>query len=149
MPIYDNYFLSVTATGRFRGNRVPPYLLEENFSTLRENVDRVQIVNGWLGPFLDTQPEGSITKFNLLDIFDWMTPEMFEATLEERAAGPAALRATMIYRSGSYRLDPPASILEHVERNDALAARLFASDRSATYGSFYVMTVKSKPNGQV
>ncbi len=147
VPIYDNYFLSVVVTGRFRGNRVPPYLLEENFETLRSNLDRVQVVNGWLGPFLDTQPEKSISKFNLLDIFDWMTPEMFEATLKSvlRAATPGA---TMIYRSGSYQLDPPASILRHVERHDDLAKRLLAQDRSATYGSFYVLTVKSRPNGR-
>jgi S-adenosylmethionine-diacylglycerol 3-amino-3-carboxypropyl transferase len=144
VPIYDNYFLSQAVTGRFRGERVPPYLLEENFATLRDNVDRVLVVNGWLGPFLDTQPAGSITKFNLLDIFDWMSMEMFEATLKSvlRAAAPGA---TLIYRSGSYHLDPPPSILAHVERQDDLARRLFARDRSATYGSFYVLTVK---NGQ-
>jgi S-adenosylmethionine-diacylglycerol 3-amino-3-carboxypropyl transferase len=146
VPIYDNYFLSLVVTGRFRDNRVPPYLLEENFETLRANADRVEIVNGWLGPYLDTQPAGSITKFNLLDIFDWMTPEMFEATLMS-CLRAASIGATMIYRSGSYQFDPPASILAHVERNDALAARLFAQDRSATYGSFYILTVKSKPAG--
>ena len=147
VPIYDNYFLSQAVTGRFRGNRVPPYLLAENFETLRSGLDRVVVVNGWLGPFLDTQPAGSITKFNLLDIFDWMTPAMFEGTLKSvlRAAAPGA---TMIYRSGSYALDPPASILEHVERHDELARQLFASDRSATYGSFYILTVKSGPDGR-
>ncbi|MCK4341338.1 MAG: BtaA family protein [Phycisphaerae bacterium] len=146
VPAYDNYFLSLVLTGRFRGNRVPPYLLEENFETLRNNLGRVLVVNGWLGPFLDTQPEGSITKFNLLDIFDWMTPEMFESTLRS-VLRAASLGATLIYRSGSYRLDPPASILRHVERHDDLAAQLFATDRSTTYGSFYILTVKSKPNG--
>lgn len=148
VPIYDNYFLSQAVTGRFRGNRVPPYLLEENFATLRSNLDRVQVVNGWLGPFLDTQPPDSITKFNLLDIFDWMSYADFEATLKSvlRAAAPGA---TMIYRSGSYQLDPPSSIAEHVERHDELAKRLFATDRSATYGSFYILTVKTKPNGRV
>ena len=50
VPIYDNYFLSITATGRFRGERVPPYLLESNFETLRNNLDRVTVVNGLLGP---------------------------------------------------------------------------------------------------
>ncbi len=147
VPAYDNYFLSQAATGCFRGNRVPPYLLEENFETLRRNLGRVQVVNGWLGPFLDTQPAQSINKFNLLDIFDWMTPPMFEATLKSvlRAAAPGA---TLIYRSGSYGLDPPASIAAHVERHDELAQRLFARDRSATYGSFYVLTIKSHPNGR-
>lgn len=148
VPMYDNYFLSIALTGRFRGRHVPPYLLQENFETLRDNLDRVTVVNGWLGPFLDTQPEGSIDKFNLLDIFDWMTPEMFESTLRS-VLRAARIGATMIYRSGSYRLDPPPSILQHVERHDELAARLLARDRSATYGSFYVLTVRSKPNGRV
>ena len=148
VPAYDNYFLSQALTGKFRGNRVPPYLLEENFETLRNNLDRVLVVNGWLGPFLDTQPAGSINKFNLLDIFDWMQPQVMEATLQSvlRAAAPGA---TLIYRSGSYQLDPPASVLKRVERNDELAARLFATDRSTTYGSFYILKVKEQPNGRV
>jgi S-adenosylmethionine-diacylglycerol 3-amino-3-carboxypropyl transferase len=144
VPIYDNYFLSVTATGRFRGQRVPPYLLESNFQTLRRNLDRVLIVNGSLGPYLDTLPPGSINKFNLLDIFDWMIPSVFEASLKSvlRAAAPGA---TMIYRSGSYRNDPPASILPYVLPRTDLARELLAIDRSATYGSFYVFDIPGPP----
>jgi S-adenosylmethionine-diacylglycerol 3-amino-3-carboxypropyl transferase len=141
VPIYDNYFLSVAVTGRFRGQRVPPYLLEENFETLRNNLSRVTVVNGWLGPYLDTLPAGSINKFNLLDIFDWMTPELFESTLRSvlRAAAP---RARLIYRSGSYQLDPPESVRPHLEHHADLSKELLAIDRSATYGSFYVFSVK-------
>jgi S-adenosylmethionine-diacylglycerol 3-amino-3-carboxypropyl transferase len=137
VPIYDNYFLSAAVTGKMRGKRVPPYLQEENFQTLRNNLDRALIVNGWLGPFLDTQPAGSITKFNLLDIFDWMVskPELLQATLKSvlRAAAPGA---TMIYRSGSYHFEPPANIREHLIFHGDLARELLAIDRSATYGSF-------------
>lgn len=141
VPIYDNYFLAQAMLGQFQGNRVPPYLLDENYETLRNNLDRVEIVNGWLGPYLDTQPAGSITKFNLLDIFDWMPPPIFEGTLRSvlRAAAPGA---TFIYRSGSYRLDPPESIRPHVEYREELSRELLAIDRSATYGSFYVFNVK-------
>lgn len=140
VPIWDNYFLSIAVTGRFRGKHVPPYLLEENFQTLRDNLDRVRVVNGWLGPYLDTLPPGSISKFNLLDIFDWMPPEVFESTLKSvlRAARPGA---TMIYRSGSYRLDPPESIRRHLVHHAELSRELLAIDRSATYGSFYVFTI--------
>jgi len=145
VPIHDNYFLSQAVTGRFRGNHVPPYLLPENFATLRRNLDRVLIVNGWLGPYLDTLPPKTVTKFNLLDIFDWMTPPVFEATFRSvlRAAAPGA---TMIYRSGSYQLDPPPSVARYVERHDELARRLLARDRSATYGSFYVLTLRQHPH---
>lgn len=151
VPTYDNYFLSIALTGRFQGDRVPPYLLPGNFGPLRERLSRVTVVNGWLGPYLDTQPAGSFDKFNLLDIFDWMTPQVFESTMHSviRAAAPGA---TMIYRSGSYRFDPPPSILPHVQRDDALARRLFATDRSATYGSFYILRKRAEPapatNGQ-
>ena len=141
VPIYDNYFLSQAVTGKFRGQRVPPYLLPENFDALRESLDRVEIVNGWLGPYLDTQPAGSIEKFNLLDIFDWMPAEVFEQTMQSvlRAAAPGA---TLIYRSGSYQLDPPASVRPRLEHHAELSRELLAIDRSATYGSFYVFSVK-------
>lgn len=140
VPIYDNYFLSVTVTGRFRGNRVPPYLLAENFDALRENLHRMRIVNGWLGPYLDTLPPGSVDKFNLLDIFDWMTPEMFESTLNSvlRAASP---HARLIYRSGSYKLEPPEAIRRRLVHHEELSRELLAIDRSATYGSFYVFSL--------
>lgn len=144
VPIYDNYFLSVAVTGKMRGKRVPPYLLEENFETLRERLDRVQVVNGWLGPYLDTLPVGAINKFNLLDIFDWMIverPELFESTWRSvhRAAAPGA---TMIYRSGSYELEPPKFMLEHLDHDAELSRELLAIDRSATYGSFYTFRLK-------
>lgn len=140
VPIRDNYFLSMTASGKFRGDHVPPYLLEKNFTALRRNLDRVQVVNGWLGPFLDSRPAASIHKFNLLDIFDWMTPDAFESTLHSvlRSAAPGA---RFIYRSGSYRLDPAPSVLAHVTPHADLARELLAMDRSATYGSFYVFSV--------
>ncbi len=148
VPIHNNYFLAQAATGKFRGNHVPPYLLEKNFETLRSNLDRVLLVNGWLGPFLDTQLEGSINKFNLLDIFDWMPEELFEGTMKSvlRAAAPGS---TLIYRSGSYKLDPPASIRPHLHHHKELSRELLAIDRSATYGSFYVFEVKDKNGSPV
>lgn len=141
VPIYDNYFMSVTVTGRFRGNRVPPYLLEENFATLRRNLDRVTVVYAWLGPYLDTLPAGAIHKFNLLDIFDWMPPDVLESTWKSilRAAAPGA---TMIFRSGPYHMHLPAAIEQHLDSHDAQARELLKIDRSATYGGFYIKTLK-------
>jgi S-adenosylmethionine-diacylglycerol 3-amino-3-carboxypropyl transferase len=141
VPIYDNYFLSVTVTGRFRGMRVPPYLLEENFAALRRNLDRVTVVHGWLGPYLDTLPAGSISRFNLLDIFDWMPPPVLEGTWKSvlRAASPGAM---MIFRSGPYHMSLPESIEQHLNSDDVRARELLKIDRSATYGGFYIKTLK-------
>lgn len=141
VPIYNNYFLSAAITGKMRGKRVPPYLLEENFATLRRNLDRVTVVTGWLDQFLDTLPPGSIDKFNLLDIFDWMDPASIEKTWRSvlRAGSD---RATMIYRSGSYKFDPPAFARQQLIHHEQLSHELLAIDRSTTYGSFYVFTRK-------
>ncbi len=144
VPIHSNYFFSQAVTGRFRGGHVPPYLLAENFEALKNNVDRVTIVNGWLGPHLDTLEPGSIDKFNLLDIFDWMPDHVIEQTFQSilRAASPGA---TLIYRSGSYRLEPPAGVRPYLRHQDKLSKELLAIDRSAAYGSFYVFTVQDTP----
>lgn len=144
VPVYDNYFLSATLSGRMRGRRVPPYLLAENFDTLRANLDRVTVVTGWLDRFLDALPAGSIDKFNLLDIFDWMDAAAVERTWRSvlRAASP---RAIMIHRSGSYRFDPPDFVRARLRDDPRLAAELLAADRSATYGSFYVYSAEPAP----
>lgn len=143
VPAIDNYFLCVAATGAFRGNSVPPYLLEENYETLRNNIEKVTVVTGWLGPYLDSIEAGSIDRFNLLDIFDWMSVDAFRGTLESvlRAAAPGA---RLIYRSGSYLLEPPAPIKSRLHHHEELSKELLAIDRSATYGSFYVYSVKDR-----
>jgi S-adenosylmethionine:diacylglycerol 3-amino-3-carboxypropyl transferase len=70
-----------------------------------------------------------------------MTEAQFEATMKS-VLRAAADGATLIYRSGSYRLDPPASIRPHLQPHAELARELFARDRSLTYGSFYVFSVR-------
>jgi S-adenosylmethionine-diacylglycerol 3-amino-3-carboxypropyl transferase len=147
VPIYDNYFLSATVTGKFRGERVPPYLLRENFDTLKRNIGRVTVVNGWLGPYLDSLPAESIDKFNLLDIFDWMDAATFEKTLQS-VLRAARAGARMIYRSGNYENPPPGSVLPHLRPHAELARRLLATDRSATYGSFYVFSIAKRDPGE-
>ena len=50
--------------------------------------------------------------------------------------------ATMIYRSGSYALEPPAVVQPHLVHDPELSKELLAIDRSTTYGSFYVFNRK-------
>src|SRR6266508_602732 len=141
VPIRDNYFLAQAALGTYLDeSTVPPYLLEQNFATLREMVDRVTAVTSSLQEYLASQPEGSIDKFNLLDIFDWMDRETFHATLHAviRTGSP---EGRFIYRSTIGSLPVPADILSTVVHEEDLARRLFANDRSATYSSFYVYRI--------
>jgi S-adenosylmethionine-diacylglycerol 3-amino-3-carboxypropyl transferase len=142
VPARSNYFLAQALLGRFVDEEnVPPYLLPDNYPRLQACVDRLEIVTDWLGPFLARQRPGSIDKFNLLDIFDWMSPQQVEQTFEMvlRAGRPGG---RLIYRSGSYNHLPPASVQPRLQAHEALASQLLSQDRSGVYGSFYVYTIR-------
>lgn len=138
VPIRDNYFLAMAATGAFRGERVPPYLHPGNFERLRAHLDRIQPITSPLDPVLDSLPAGSLHKLNLLDIFDWMTASQVEATMH-RVARVAAPGAVLLYRAAPMRLDPPASVLRHFAWDRALSDRLLREERSIIHGSLYVL----------
>ena len=69
-PIADNYF-GWQAFGRSydRAARcaMPEYLKEENFQTLRDNLDRVSVTNTTLIEHMRSQPDKSLDRFVFLD----------------------------------------------------------------------------------
>lgn len=138
IPIRDNYFVAMAATGAFRGDRVPPYLHRDNFERVRAHLDRIQPITSPLDPFLDSLPPASLHKLHLLDIFDWMTPPEVEATMH-RVARVAAPGAVLLYRAAPLRLDPPPSVLRHFAWDRALSDRLLHNERSTIHGSLYVL----------
>lgn len=141
IPIKQNYFLAQAILGRYLDKEnVPPYLRAENYPRLQSGIDKMDIVTGWLGPTLDAQEEGSVNKFNLLDIFDWMDEEQFEGALRS-VIRAGADGGRLIYRSGIYDLPAPDSLKDHLEPHEDLAKQLLDQDRSILYGAFHVYTI--------
>ncbi len=141
VPIRDNYFIAQAFLGAYLdAENVPPYLLERNFDTLKQTADRVVNVTSWLTEYLDSLPESSVDKFNLLDIFDWMSRESLHTTVRSvlRAGTPGG---RFIYRSAVRSLPVPPELRSAVVSEDDLAHRLFAQDRSFTYSSFYIYRI--------
>jgi S-adenosylmethionine-diacylglycerol 3-amino-3-carboxypropyl transferase len=138
VPIRDNYFLAMAATGAFRGDRVPPYLRADNYERLRGCLERVQPITGWLDDVLERFSTGSLDKLNLLDVFDWMTPAEVEASMH-RVARVAAPNAVVLYRSAPVRLPPPDSVLRYFTWDRELSDQLWRGERSTIHGSVYVL----------
>lgn len=138
LPVRDNYFVAMAATGGFRGDRVPRYLRRDNFERLRDVLPRIEVVTSYLDPFLATLPARSLHKLYLLDIFDWMDAPQIEASMREveRVAAPGAV---CLYRAVPMRLDPPASVLRHFAWDRALSRELLDGERSTIHGSLYVL----------
>ncbi len=141
IPVRPNYFLAQAALGGYLDREhVPPYLLEANFAVLKRNVDRISNVTDRVQSYLDQQPDGSIDKFSLLDIFDWMDPPSFEGTL--RGVIRAGVEdGRFIYRSTVRSLPPPDALQSMVVGEPDLAEELLQSDRSGLYSSFYVYRI--------
>ena len=138
LPVRDNYFVAMAATGAFRGDRVPQYLKAESFDRLRDMLPRIEVVTGWLDEFLDGLPPRSLDKLYLLDIFDWMTPAQIEASMT-KVARVAAAGAVCLYRAVPVRLDPPASVLRYFDWDRELSNELLRGERSTIHGSLYVL----------
>jgi len=142
LPVRDNYFLAQIALGRYLDERaVPPYLLAEHFDTLRQTVGRIEIVTAELGTVLKSLPSNSVDGFNFSNVFEWVPPETFEATLREtyRVARPGA---RLCYRNLLVRREHPRSLDHLFTPHDELAARLLYHDRSFVYSNFEVASVK-------
>ncbi len=138
LPVRDNYFLAWICLGRYLDEEhMPAYLLRENFEALREAAPRVQVVTAEMGSLLAALPDASVGAFNFSNIFEWVSPAVFEATLREahRVARPGA---RLCYRNLLVRRRHPLSLDALYAPEDGLAARLHFQDRSFVYSHFEV-----------
>ena len=143
-PLSENYF-AWQAFGRSYGKDeqapLPPYLLRQNFETVRSRADRISITNTSLTEFLAAKAAQTVDRFILLDAQDWMTDAQLNALWSEitRTATPGA---RVIFRTA-----PPESLLPgriahtllarwtyHAEESRALHEK----DRSSIYGGFHL-----------
>lgn len=66
----------------------PPYLTQEGFSKIKPNLDRIEMINEPLIPYLSAQKEASFDAFSLSNIASYMNQEQFNEL------------ASLIYRTG-------------------------------------------------
>ena len=150
-PFKENYF-AWQAFGRAYGSSahapVPPYLQAENFQTIRNSVDRVDVRQVSMTDFLASEPASSMDCYVLLDAQDWMNDADLNALWSQitRTARPGS---RVIFRTAANEKLLPGrvseEILRHWKRKDARSDILHARDRSAIYGAFHLYELREKP----
>jgi len=141
LPVRQNYFLSYIMLGRYYSeDHLPPYLRRENFDIIRNRIGRIELVNGDCMSYFSTLPNGSISKFNFTNIFEWMSAEEFEELLEEtvRVARGGAI---LTYRNLLVPRRRPVRLSRSLHPLQALAGRLHAIDLSFIYNRYVVELV--------
>jgi S-adenosylmethionine-diacylglycerol 3-amino-3-carboxypropyl transferase len=146
LPVKQNFYVEYILTGTYSGNNgLPPYLVESNYATLRERVDRIELVEGDLRAYLanpiSTVNSEVIHKFdsyNLSDCFEWMDEAMTESTLRV-ICGSATPGARLAYWNLLVWRESPEPLRGEVLVSDkAKAQSLHKVDRTFFYRNFEV-----------
>ena len=152
VPVSENYFWRVYATGSYSRECAPGYLREENFAKLRGNIPAASAQTTTMIDFLRANPK-AYSHYVLLDHQDWLAWNDPKALEEEwRLILKNSKKGTRILmRSASPAVDfLPEFVREAVDfqKHDEKASALHQTCRVGTYGSLLVGVVRGKPRAK-
>ena len=135
----DNPYLAWIMTGRHAG-ALPLALRPEHFDTIRANLDRLEWRCQSIEDFLASREPRSVDRFNLSDIFEYMSPENYHRLLEQIVAG-ARPGGRLAYWNMLVPRSRPEALSNRLRPLTDLAARLHLQDKAFFYSRFVVEEV--------
>ena len=79
---YENPYINYILMGNYRKDCLPYFLRKENFDKIRKNLHKVEIIQSSVEEYLD-KIDYKINKFNLSDIFEYMSAENYSKLMEK------------------------------------------------------------------
>ncbi len=132
----ENPYLHWILTGR-HGAALPYALRAENFAAIRNNLDRLEWRRQSLEGFLDETAEGSIDRYNLSDIFEYMSLECYHRILASLVRCGRDKSRLAYWNLLAARRRPP-SMAARLQPLDDLARKLHARDKAFFYSAFVI-----------
>jgi S-adenosylmethionine-diacylglycerol 3-amino-3-carboxypropyl transferase len=135
-----NPYLQWILTGRHTG-ALPFALRPENFEAIRANLDRLEWHCLPLETFLHQAGTKAIDRYNLSDIFEYMSAENHRYLLEQllRAGRPGGRLAYWNMLAPRSR---PEALAEQLQPLPELGARLLQQDKAFFYSAFVVEEIR-------
>lgn len=125
------------------GAALPWALRAENFDRIRRRLDRIEWHELTLEAFLEREAAGAgtrIDKFNLSDIFEYMSPENTAALLA-RLATASRPGGRLAYWNMLAPRRRPEALADRLRSREDIAAPLFARDKAFFYSALVVEEV--------
>jgi S-adenosylmethionine-diacylglycerol 3-amino-3-carboxypropyl transferase len=120
---------------------LPCALREEHFSTIRQNLDRLSWRQATLEEYLKGAGCHSIDRFNLSDLFEYVSIEHYHRLLQSIVAASRRGARLAYWNMLAWRRRP-AWMADRLVPLDALAERLHAQDRGFFYGALRIEEVR-------
>jgi S-adenosylmethionine-diacylglycerol 3-amino-3-carboxypropyl transferase len=134
-----NPYLQWILTGTH--TRALPFALRpENFERIRQNLDRLEITHGSIEEYLDEHPDARFDRYNLSDIFEYMSPENYHRLLEQLIA-VSRPGARLVYWNMLAPRARPEELASRLRPLHGLAQKLFAQDKAWFYSRLVVEEV--------
>ena len=142
VPVETNYFIALYFLGHYLNNaNVPEYLKRENFSIIKNNIEKIHTVSADSKYWLQQQPAEMFNAFALSNICELMddgdTHKLFSEVI--RTAKPGA---KIIFRNLMIPREVPADLQPIIMKDEALSKQLQFEDRSFVYGKVAAYSVK-------
>ncbi len=137
----ENPYVQWILTGQHRG-ALPYALRAEHFDAIRENLDRLEWQYASVEDFLARTGKSTIDRFNLSDIFEYMSEEN-SASLFEQLAQAGRPGGRLAYWNMLVPRSRPASLATQLHPLSELAQQLFRIDKACFYSAFIVEEVLS------
>lgn len=134
-----NPYLQWILCGEHR-SALPCYLREENFESIRQNIDRLEWRLCTVEAFAETVRDEKFDTYNLSDIFEYMSPENMETILEALLA-ISRPGARLAYWNMLAPRSRPESMADRIKELDTLSQSLFRQDKAFFYSRFVVEEV--------
>jgi len=136
----DNPYVHWILTG-VHGSALPLALRPQSFDRIRNNLDRLEWRVASLEEVVAAAPPGSFDKYNLSDIFEYVSPAHYEHLLGAIARAGRAGGRLAYWNMLALRRRPPA-LGDQLRPLDDLARRLHALDKAFFYGAFVVEEIQ-------
>jgi len=138
----ENPYLQWILTGRHT-TALPYALRPENFDAIRQNLDRLEWHCMALEDLLDQVGDRTLHRFNLSDIFEYLSPENYQSLLQ-RLIKAAVLGGRLVYWNMLAPRSRPEALADQLEPLREVGDRLFTQDKAFFYSAFVVEQVKDR-----
>lgn len=137
----NNYYLCYSLFREY-GKSCPDYLSASGYTRLRKCENKsYKFHSEDLLSFLNKTPDNILTKFNLSDFFEFLTPEEI-LNVWKQIIRTAKNGAVVVYWCNQLEQVPPYPLSQHIVRDSNLEMQLSKQDRLYFYRSFHIYTVK-------
>ena len=121
---------------------LPVALRPENFDAIRQRLDRIEVRQATVEEVLENAPPGSMARFNLSDIFEYMSDAGHRRILEMavRAGSPGG---RLVYWNMLVPRSRPQEMADTLEPLVEEARRLHLADRAFFYSALVVEEIRA------